>query len=305
MAAEDYEFYEGRNRCMGTLVKLYAFHPPGKREWMLKLADRFFDSLEEDDRRLSIFAEDSLINRINRAAGKEAVVVDRSTFELLVAARRYWELTGGLFDITAGVLMRSYGYYGDASLPESPRAGEFRELRALVGCDKLELDADNLTARLAAAGMLIDLGGLAKGWCVEKRARILLDEGLEDFVISAGTSTVLARGSAPQSEGWPMELENPKGDNAPGREMVLTDCAVSVSGNYRNTRSGPDGSTVRHIMNPLTLQPVEEVRQVVVVGPEATECEALSTAFLIQGGPRGTFSLENRPDITVYFERKI
>lgn len=83
--------------------------------------------------------------------------------------------------------------------------------------------------------------------------------------------------------------------------MILKDCAVSVSANYRNTVTSPQGITVRHIMNPITLEPVQEIRRVVVGGPDAAECEALSTAYLIQGGLSGYFTLEKRPDISVRF----
>lgn len=300
MAAENYEYYEGQERAMGTLFKLHAFHLPGRAEWMRELADRFFDSIVEDNRRLSIYAEDSLINRINRAAGKEPVKLDSDTFALLDAARGYWELTGGLFDITAGLLMRAWGFYSDSALPEAGIPAP-EEIRSLIGCDKLELDPARSTARLARKGMLLDLGGFAKGWCVQTRSEILAGEGLEDFVISAGTSTVLARGAPPGEEGWPGELETINNQEAAEARMILKNSAASVSANYRNTVTSPQGVTLRHIMNPITLEPVQEIRRVVVVGPDAAECEALSTAYLIQGGLSGYFTLEKRPDISVHF----
>ncbi len=300
MAAENYEYYEGQQRAMGTLFKLYAFHVPGRGEWMRELADRFFDSIVEDDRRLSIYVADSPINRINRAAGGEPLELDSDTFALLKAARGYWELTGGLFDITAGLLMRAHGFYSDSALPKA-EIPTLDEIRSLIGSDKLELDPVRSTARLAREGMLLDLGGFAKGWCVQRRSEILTREGLEDFVISAGTSTALARGAPTDEEGWSSELEIINNQEATGSQMILKDCAVSVSANYRNTVTSPQGITVRHIMNPITLEPVQEIRRVVVVGPDAAECEALSTAYLIQGGLSGYFTLEKRPDISVHF----
>ena len=301
MAEKNYEYYEGRERAMGTLFKLYAFHPPGRGEWMRGLADRLFDSIVADDRRLSIYAEDSLINRINRAAGKEPVECDSDTFALLKEARGYWELTGGLFDITAGLLMRSWGFFSDSAMPDEAGISSPEEIRPLIGCDKLELDPVRCAARLARQGMLLDLGGFAKGWCVQRRSEILSAEGLEDFVISAGTSTVLARGAPPGEQGWPGELETIDNPAYEDPQLVLKDCAASVSANYRNTVTSPQGTTVRHIMNPVTLEPVQEIRRVVVVGPDAAECEALSTAYLIQGSLAGYFTVENRPDISVHF----
>jgi thiamine biosynthesis lipoprotein len=155
---------------------------------------------------------------------------------------------------------------------------------------------------LSRPGMTVDLGGFAKGWTVHRRSSILRDAGLKDFVISAGTSTVLAAGTAPGEDGWPTELEDYGAGQMQLDSLVLEDSAVSVSANYRNSRTGENGITIRHIMNPLTFEPVEQIRRVVVVGPRADECEALSTAFLIQGGPDGTFSLGERTDIEVYFD---
>jgi thiamine biosynthesis lipoprotein len=206
-----------------------------------------------------------------------------------------------------GVVMRAYGFHKQAAWPAGQDLEKLKNdreaLSRLIGCDKLELDRSRLTARLELPGMLIDLGGIAKGWAVRKRAGLLIEEGLENFVISAGTSTVLARGAPEREKGWPMELEAPPGAGLYPHEKTLTDCAVSVSGNYRNTLDGNGGVTLRHIMNPLTLEPVSEIRQVVVVGPDAAECEVLSTAYLIQGSLAGYFSLGDHPAISVDFFR--
>lgn len=281
---------------MGTVLRLHAFYPPGEKAWMHALADRVFDSLLADDKRLSIYAADSPISRINSQAGCEPVALDPDTFELLTACAHWWRLTGGLFDITAGALMKKHGFHQGAALPKGDGPLNADSLRALIGCDKLELDSERLTARLARPGMLLDLGGVAKGWSAEALARMLSEAGLKDFVISAGTSTVAARGAPPGEAAWPMELEG-LDDRSPTHSLNLTNCAISVSGNFRNTVSGSGGRVLRHIMNPLSLEPVEEVRQVIVSGPDAAECEALSTAFLIQGAESGVFSLEARDDI--------
>ncbi|MCE5269734.1 FAD:protein FMN transferase [bacterium] len=290
------EYYEGLERAMGTVIRLHAFYPHGERAWMYALADSLFDTVLADDHRLSIYKADSPLSRLNRAAGGEPVVLDPDTFELLAACVGWWKLTGGLFDITAGALMKKHGFHQGAALPKEDGPLDADSLRALIGCDKLELNRERLTARLARPGMLIDLGGVAKGWSVEAQARMLSQAGLKDFVISAGTSTVAARGAPPGEAAWPMELEG-LDDHSPAHSLSLTDCAVSVSGNFRNTISGAGGKVLRHIMNPLTLEPVEEIRQVIVSGPDAAECEALSTAFLIQGAESGVFSLEARDDI--------
>ena len=295
------EYYEGREHIMGTVFRLHAFHEPGRGQWMRDLADSLFDTLQEDDERLSIFKTGSIINRINAAAGAEPVPVDEDTFELFVAARQWWEFTGGLFDITIGAIMRSFGYYHNAPLPpgEPPPADKLPEL---TGCDKLELDAQNKTVRLARKGMMADLGGFAKGWAVQGRGDILRRAGLSNFVISAGTSTVMAAGAPPGEDGWPTELEDYGASQLELDSLMLSNESVSVSANYRNTRSGPGGITIRHIMNPRTFEPVQQVRRVVVVGPRADDGEALSTALLIQGSSEGVFSMATRPEIKVHFD---
>lgn len=83
MSAQEKEYYEGREKLMGTIFRLYAFHGPGRGEWMRRLADQLFDTLQEDDRRLSIYQADSTVNRINASAGGDPVEVDPDTFEML------------------------------------------------------------------------------------------------------------------------------------------------------------------------------------------------------------------------------
>ena len=292
---------------MGTVFRLHAFYPPGRKEWMHGLADRVFDTIIADDKRLSIYQPQSETNSINRAAGKEPVEVSADTCELIEFCGEWCRKTGGLFDIGAGILMAAYGFHSKASWPapgpeflnslkENPD-----EFRNYLGCEKIIVGSDPPTVRLVNPGMLIDLGGAAKGWVIRKCARILEDEGLKYFVISAGNSSVLARGAPPGKPSWPMELEpTPLAPDSP-RMMNLTDCSVSVSGNYRNTRTDSKGLVLRHIMNPLILRPVETIRQVTVIGPDAAETEVFSTAYLIQGALDGWFELSDRPDIKVEF----
>ncbi len=109
----------------------------------------------------------------------------------------------------------------------------------------------------------------------------------------------MARGAPPGASGWPLELENPPGWGEEPDRLVLATGAVSVSGNYHHTLE-QGGRTIRHIMHPLTLEPVEAVRQAMVAGPDAAECEALSTAVLIQGALDGPLAaLTERPELSV------
>ncbi|HLA39639.1 MAG TPA: FAD:protein FMN transferase [Candidatus Glassbacteria bacterium] len=301
MAREDFEYYEGLERIMGTVFRLHAYHSQERGSWMRELADRVFDALQEDDRRLSLYVAGSEVNRINAAAGGEPVKVSEDTFRQLEAAVEWWRFTAGLFDVTVGALMRAWGYYRNVALPGAGPPS-LEEARALTGCDKLELDPANRAVRLARPGMFLDLGGFAKGWCVQQRSAILDQTGLEDYVLSAGTSTVLARGAPPGQPGWPTHLEDFGAEKTQLTELILYNQAVSVSANYRHTLEGPGGLTVRHIMNPITFEPVTQIRRVVVTGPRDDDCEALSTALLVQGSPSGYFELSGRPGYEAYFE---
>lgn len=303
LSEQGYEYYEGLDHAMGTAFRLHAFHPPGQEKWMRELADRIFDRIQADDRRLSIYQADSPISRINHEAAEEPVSLDPDTFALIEACKGWWKETDGLFDITAGLLMKKFGFHRDAALPKDESPAESESPRALTGCDKLELDPQRLTARLARRGMLIDLGGVAKGWSVERCAAMLQDSGLRDFVISAGTSTVLARGAPPGETDWPMELEGLHGEHG-AHNLRLTDCALSISGNYRKKLGGEGGRVIRHIMDPRSLEPVDEIRQVVVSGPDAAECEVFSTALLILGEREKASWLADRDDIGVSIRRE-
>ncbi|MBZ5495004.1 MAG: FAD:protein FMN transferase [Acidobacteriia bacterium] len=207
-----------------------------------------FDEADRLERELSRFVENSDISRINHLSTGQGVRVSHRTMECLEIARSLYLETGGAFDIAIG-----------------------------SGFDKLELVPGEFHVRAHSDGIRLDLGGIGKGYAVDRMAEVLKDWEVDRALIHAGYSSVLALESPPGGQGWPLTL------SAPGTETVLArimarDQALSGSG-IRKTD---------HILDPREQKPVRlrsaawvsAPRKVLGESPAAV-ADALSTAFMI------------------------
>lgn len=211
------------------------------------------------DARLSLFARDSLVAHVNREAGARAVRVDPQTFELLEVCARLHAESEGAFDAALGGAMAAAGFRG-----EEAREGA----RADVGFAAVELDRDAHTVRFTAPGVQLDLGGIAKGFALDRAGEVLREAGVTTALVHGGTSTALALGAPPGAAGWRVALdEDPAAPRA-----VLCDRALAVSAQHG--RRNADGAG--HVLG-------ARLARAAVQAPDATLADAWSTALLVLG----------------------
>lgn len=222
------------------------------------------------ERLLTRFRPDSDIGRINRLAAHQPIRVDARTFRLLQRARRLAQETNGAFDITVGTWWERQA---DAT--------------TLVSSENLLLDETAMTVKLAREGVQIDLGGIGKGYALERAAAILHDAGVENALVHGGTSSVFAFGRDPDGDLWRVAVAYPFG-NAPAAKIPLDGCGLSVSA----TLPAKGNRTV----NPKTGEPVQHTALAAVVLPSPTEAEAWSTALLVSGKEGLTLFQRQRPE---------
>jgi thiamine biosynthesis lipoprotein len=262
---------------MGTRFELVL---AGDDEWALRSAgDAAIEEIESLNDRLSLFRNDSLVAHINRTAFERAVRVDRPTFELLRTAREVWAASGGAFDVTMGAVMRHWGLHDSAD-----GAGEGA---AAWGMDGVVLDETALSVRFARAGLMIDLGGIAKGHALDVAVAMLRESGVRAALLHAGTSSVAAIGAPDdQPDGWRVSL-GAAGRGAP--VVRLRDASLSVSAHHGRTVEA-EGREVGHVLDPRTGATASGsgARMAAVVAPIGRDAEAWSTALLVLGErPRG------------------
>ncbi|HEY0765897.1 MAG TPA: FAD:protein FMN transferase [Pyrinomonadaceae bacterium] len=242
----------------------------------VSIASNALDQVEEIEKQLSVFKEDSAVSVINRNASTRAVRVDRPLFELLSLCKELYDETEGAFDITSGQLTRCWGFLKRAG--QMPTEAEIAAARALVGCDKLVLDKATRTVAFKQPGVEINLGSIGKGYALDVVSEHFKREN-EPALLSAGASSFLATGA---ERAWLVGIRHPGAKQKRLASVRLHDCAMSSSGSEEQFfESG--GRRFGHIIDSRTGWPAEKVSSVTVVANAAALSDALATAFFVGG----------------------
>lgn len=275
---------------------LYGGNPVALRA----AGEEALDEIERLHRQLSLYEPTSDIARINALAAREPVRVDPRVFKLLQWARKLYDETAGLFDITIAPLMRCWGFM--AKQGALPDPAQLAEARSKVGMNLVELDPANFTVRFARPGVMLDLGAIGKGYAVEQAGILLREAGVSSAFLHGGTSSVYALGTPPDAPAWKVALDYPQqnwqesSQSTLGNLSTLTsqpstlsmtvvslkDESLSVSAVWGRFFQA-NRNTYGHILDPRTGEPVSGPLLAAVVLPSATETDALSTALLAAG----------------------
>jgi thiamine biosynthesis lipoprotein len=270
---------------------------------------RALDLVQALERQLSYFKPESEISQINRTAADRTVEVEPRLFALLELAMRVWRESGGAYDLTATPLWEVWGFARRAGAVPSPE--QLAEARALVGAQFVELDATRSTIRFHRPGVRLNLGSIGKGYAVDRAVESLRAEGVTDFLVHGGYSSVAARGTAlaesvlssadvswasesvtkgmtdsevrpTTGQAWTIGVKDPLRDDIRIGQIELRDRAAGTSGSQHQSFRHR-GRRYGHILDPQTGQPAEGVLSVTVLAPTAAEADALSTAFYVLG----------------------
>ena len=220
---------------------------------------------------LSHFNKDSPVSRINTNAGRQAVEVSEELFAVLSECRKYWELTDGLFDITALPLIQIYKFPGYKN-PEHQNDAIGHALK-ITGMNKMRLDREHGRVYLEKEGMQIDLGGIGKGIALEHIDRILTNRAISNAFVSFGESSVLARGRHPYGDCWKTGIRNITDDQKNAHSVELKDAALSTSGNV-DKEAGD-------IVNPKTGTTPDKISITSVISKSAADAAVLSSTLLL------------------------
>ena len=254
------------------------------------------------DRELSLFRRDSFLSFVNANAQGRTVRVPPDLFELFALCESVRVASRGAFDITVGPLMECWGFHGGEGA--QPDGDALARARTRVGGGKLTLDKEAFTLRFGTAGMRLDLGGVAKGFALDRAAETLRDEGVERALLHGGTSTVVGLSGKGV---WKVGVRAPAAGEvrAPAAEEVgasspllatayLENAALSVSAPQgRSFFAG--GREQGHLIDPAAGSPAQGALLAAVTAKNATLADAWSTAFLV-AGPEGFDDLVPRAE---------
>jgi FAD:protein FMN transferase len=281
---------------MACLYEVVAYGPDPAA--LAEATERALDEVDRIDALMSHYRVDSPLSRLNREAAFGPVAVEPELLAFLAVCLRYSRDSAGAFDVTVGPLMKTWGFFGgEGRLPE---AREIAAAREVVGYGHVVLDSDRSTVRFDHAGVEIDLGGIAKGYAVDRAVAVLARAGITAALVSAGGSTFYALGAPPGRRGWEVSLQNPVHPGRVARTVVLRDRALSVAGS-RGKWFEAAGISYSHIMDPRTGWPARDVLGVAVLTDSGTAGDALDNAFFVLGASGSREYLKHLPPAEAFF----
>ncbi len=304
-------------RAMGTDISVSVPVRPGAAERAadearaLKAMQSAFVEFSRLEALMSTWRPSSDVSRINSAAGRRPVRVSPEVIELLAEAGRWSARTGGKFDVTFGALsgLWRFDHDQDDRIPD-PAAVAGRV--ALVDHSALVVDAEAGTAFLQRAGMKVHVGGLGKGYAVDRAVAILKDHGLESFMVQAGGDLYVA--GARTDRPWRIGIRDPRGPEGQYFAAAeVKDATFSTSGDYERFFI-QDGVRHHHILDPDTGMPARGARSVTILAPSALIGDALSTSVFLLGVEAGLALVEATegagavivgPDNAVHVSRRL
>jgi thiamine biosynthesis lipoprotein len=284
---------ERSHPTMGTEVQVTAWTSDEPRATVAFGA--VFGEFDRLDTLMSVWKEGSDILRLNAAAGDHAVPVSVETREVLGVARQVSDWTGGKFDVTFGVLSGLWKFDNQDKDGTIPDRRDVLARLPLVNYHDLEVDERAGTAYLKRKGMRANLGGIGKGYAVDRAVEILRRSGLRDFMIQAGGDMYVAgkRGDRP----WRLGIRDPRGPADKSFAMLdLTDGTFSTSGDYERFFM-KDGRRYHHILDLSAGEPARGCRSVTLVTDRAVIADALAKGVFILGPDAGMALIERTPGV--------
>lgn len=280
---------------LGTVVTITLYDNPEE-----EIFDEIFNELEKIEKEMTINnAITSEVIEINNHAGIEGVKVSKNTFDVINTGLNYSKLANGAFDITVGPLVKLWEIgFTDARVPSHEEISKALEL---INYEDVELNEEQLTVKLTKPGMMIDLGGIAKGYAADTAIKILKEHGNQHAIINLG-GNVYAYGDKPQDQPWKIGIQNPF---LPRGEYLgiasVKNKAIVTSGTYERFFE-QDGVTYHHILDPKTGYPVSNnIVSVTIIADNSMVADALSTAAFALGIESGLALIESLDQVEALY----
>ena len=274
---------------MGTVFEIAAYGESAER--VSAAIDKAFQEIVRIDDLMSDYKPESALSTLNRTAHFRTERVPSDLYRVIEQAVGFSKLSEGKFDITVAPLVNLWkAALSGGSIP-SPE--QQQQAQACVGYEKIELAPPDQIMFLSSC-LRVDLGAIGKGYAVDRSAEMLRSSGIQDALINAGGSTMLAMGSPPRQKAWLVHLRDPSHKIDP--YVMLNDESVSTSEQTASSLLGRDSAG--HIIDPATGRPVTSQFAVSVIAPTGTMSDGLSTTLLLLGPGWGKSLVSHTPDVS-------
>ncbi|MBI5639277.1 MAG: FAD:protein FMN transferase [Nitrospirae bacterium] len=274
--------YRTTKPLMDTMVTITVVSD--SKERAEKATADAFSAMERLGDLVSFFSENSELALINRNAGIRKVKVSSETLDVIEKAVSVSENSGGAFDPTIGPVMKLWDFHNNIR----PADAELRQKLRLVDYRKILIDKNKSTVFLQEKGMLLDLGGIAKGYSADLAVDTLMKNGIHSGIVAAA-GDIRTFGTKPDGKLWNIGIRNPRQKDTADELLAkvhLSDRAISTSGDYERFFIA-DGKRFHHLLDPRTGYPADACRSVSIISRRGVFSDAYSTAVFILGPEKG------------------
>jgi thiamine biosynthesis lipoprotein len=283
-------------KAMGTVIQITFW--TGDEVAAARAARAVMEEFERLDRMMTTWTPDSEVSRINAAAGVSAVAVSTETFAVIDRALEISRKSQGVFDITVGAFQGLWKFDQDMD-GTLPTPAEVKRRVAMIGWRDVLLDRKKRTVKLRRKGMAITLGGIAKGYAVDRAVALLREQKLSDFILQAGGDMFVS--GAKSDRPWTVGIRDPRGSRDQTFAVApVRDHAFSTSGDYERGFV-KDGVRYHHILDPRTGQPARLTRSVTILAKDAFTADAWSKVLFILGWEKAMPLVEKMADFEAAF----
>ncbi len=266
-----------REYVMGTFAEVRVYDAPaGDAGAAVEAAMR---ELRTVDRLMAVQRPDSDLSRLNRDGARGPVVVDRRLIEVLEASIELGRLTDGAFDVTVLPVVRAWGFVDGT--PHQPATPPPRP----AGASAIRIDASAGTVRFTDPAAQVDLGGIAKGYALDRARDVLRALAVRSAWLDLG-GQIATLGAPVDAPRWRIAVRHPRRPDAWLGVVEMDEGSLSTSGDAEQFFVEPDGRRVSHIVDPRSGAPVATAASITVIAPSATRADALSTASVVLGTAR-------------------
>lgn len=262
---------------MGTFAGITLY---GKIDRTEKAAEKIYRAFKKVEKTCSIFDPQSELSKLNASAHEKPFKCSPLLWELIMLSKNAYEMSGGAFDITAKPLMDLWGFYRKRE--KLPDQEEIKKAMEKVGFDKLILNEKEHSVKFKKAGVQLDMGGIAKGFAVDKAAKAAIKCGVKMGIINLGGNMRCLPLPPPGKEKYTIGIRDPINKDTECAYVELLNSSVATSGNYERYLV-IDGVRYTHIMDVKTGRPVKDMLSVTVVTPLAANADIFSTSIFIKG----------------------
>lgn len=282
----------GEDHAMGTHLAYAALTTPAVDRARVTAA---FDAATAEIRRIeklmTTWDPASEVSRVNAVAGKQPATVGAETFDVVREALHASEISGGTFDVTFETLHGLWKFDQDLD-PHPPRPADVRARLDFVGYEHVKIDAGAHTVFLDESHVRISLGGIAKGYAVDRASRVLADAGIASFYVQAG-GDLFTHGTKSDGTPWLAGIRDPRGAEGDYFAMMpVSDHAFSTAGDYERSYV-VGGKRYHHIIDPRTGYPATASRSVTIWAPTALLADEIDDAVFILGPEKGLALVES------------